>query len=181
MLSEKKDLWYNYVCYFFVFALVGWLYELGWELKVGNGFVNRGYLHGFYLPVYGFGGLLLILCLQQLMKRKIRIWKINITPILVFLSIMIIVSLVEYLTSYVMETIYNKRWWDYSYDKFNLNGRISLRNSTLLSLGGMGYLYILYPALRRLLSHINKKVLLIIAVAIIVVMGVDFITVIMGY
>lgn len=174
--TVQKDTWYRYVCYFFIFCIVGWIYEVCWEFYVGNGFVNRGYLHGFYLPVYGFGGILLLFSLKKLINKKHILM-----PFAVFLSVLLIVSVVEYITGYAMEKIYNKRWWDYSYDKFNLHGRISLRNSSLLAIGGMFYLYILYPFLKRFFNHISDKVLKISAIAIVVIMTLDFISVVLGF
>jgi uncharacterized membrane protein len=179
--KEESKNKYFYVCCFFIYCVIGWLYEVAWEFKVGNGFVNRGFLHGCYLPIYGFGALLLIFSLSKLMKKKIKIWKINITPIIVFLAILFLVSTVEFIASWGMELLFGKRWWDYSYDKFNLNGRISLRNSTLLALGGMLFVYVIQPILDKLFSKIKPELLKEIAMLIIIVMAIDFGTVITGY
>lgn len=174
----EKNKFYFYVCCFFVYCVIGWIYEVIWEFKVGNGFVNRGFLHGCYLPVYGFGGLTLLFSLKRLMNKKIKIKKLNITPIFVFIAALCIVSIIEYFTSLGMEMIFHKRWWDYSYDILNLNGRISLRNSSLLALGGMFYLYIVQPILDKLLSKVKEKNLKIFAIGVILIMSIDFISVI---
>lgn len=176
--NESKNKWYFYVCCFFVYCVIGWIYEVIWEFKVGNGFVNKGFLHGCYLPVYGFGGIIILFSLKKLMNKKIEIKKINITPVIFFITILIIVSMIEYFTSVGMELIFHKRWWDYSYDILNLNGRISLRNSSLLAIGGMFYLYIVQPILNKLFSKVKDKNLKISAIVIILVMTIDFITVI---
>lgn len=180
-MEEKRKNWAFWVCCFWVYCFIGWIYEVIWEFAVGNGFVNRGFLHGFYLPIYGFGALILYLILNKLMKKKIKIWKINITPIIVFLAILVIVSVIEFSASYFMELFFHKRWWDYSYDKFNLDGRISLRNSSLLAIGGMFFLYAVQPILDKLFGKIKSGILNKIAILIIVGMTVDFITVIIGY
>ncbi|MBR1539691.1 MAG: putative ABC transporter permease [Clostridia bacterium] len=179
--KTKKNKWYFYVICFFVYCFLGWLYEVAWEFKIGNGFVNRGFLHGCYLPIYGFGGLILIFSLQKLMKKKLKLAKINFTPILVFLLILIVVSTVEFIASWGMEMLFHKRWWDYSYDKFNLNGRISLRNSSLLAICGMIALYLILPIVEKLVSKINIKFQKILATSIIVIMSIDFISVMIGY
>ena len=179
--KEENKKWYFYVCCFFVYCIIGWLYEVAWEFKVGNGFVNRGFLHGFYLPIYGFGALILIFSLKKLMNKKIKIWKINVTPIIVFLAILLLVSTVEFIASWGMEAIFHKRWWDYSYDKLNLNGRISLRNSSLLAAGGMLFVYVIQPFLTKVFSKVKDKYLKIAAYLIIAIMTIDFITVIAGY
>ena len=77
MEKEKQvnNKWYFYVCCFFVYCIIGWIYEVIWEFAIGNGFVNRGFLHGCYLPIYGFGALILIFSLRKLMNKEIRVFK----------------------------------------------------------------------------------------------------------
>lgn len=178
---ENKKNWSFYTCCFFVYCVIGWIYEVIWEAAIGHGFVNRGFLHGFYLPIYGFGASILIFTLKNLMKKDIQIGKLKITPLIVFLAILFIVSAVEFSASYVMELIFHKRWWDYSYDILNLNGRISLRNSSLLALGGMLFVYGIQPILEKIFGKLKKATLDKIAILIISIMSIDFIWVIIGY
>ena len=178
--KKKKSLFF-YVCCFFVYCILGWIYEVIWEFKVGNGFVNRGFLYGPYLPIYGFGVLTLLLLLQKLMKKKIKVFGINITPLVVFLAVLFIVSFVEYISSVGMEMIFHKRWWDYSYDKFNLNGRISLRNSALLAIGGFLLIYLVQPILDKLFNKFSNKTIKIMSILIVVIMSMDLIITILGY
>ena len=173
--------WSFYVCCFLVYCCIGWVYEVIWEFKVGNGFVNRGFLYGPYLPIYGFGVLTLLALLHKLLDKKIKIGKINITPILIFFAILFIVSVIEYFASVGMELLFHKRWWDYSYDKINLNGRISLRNSSLLAIGGWILIYLVQPILDKLLGKISKKVIKISSILIISIICFDFIVTMSGY
>jgi len=170
-----------YICCFLVYCFIGWIYEVTWEFAIGNSFVNRGFLHGCYLPIYGFGTLALYFVLNKLMKKKIKVWKITVTPILVFLSILAIASTIEYITSWAMEMLFDKRWWDYSYDILNINGRVSLRNSSILSAGAMLFLYGVEPLLRKFFSRFSKKTLKYMAIIIATVISIDLITVIIGY
>ncbi len=164
-----------YIWCFFTCSFVGWVYETVWK-SVGKGaFVNSGFLHGFYVPIYGFGGLLLIFALKKIMSDdfKVKIGFVNLKPILLFFVIMFLVSALEYLVSVLMELAFNERWWDYSYDKYNLNGRISLRNSSLLAMLGFIFVYIVHPFLKWLCAKINPTVLKAVALIIVVVMGID--------
>lgn len=181
MKSEKKFGVPFYICCFFVYCVIGWLYEVIWEAAIGNGFVNRGFLFGPYLPIYGFGFIILFFSLNSLMSKNIKIWKINITPVITFIAILIIVSAIEYFASYTMELIFNKRWWDYSYDILNLNGRISLRNSSLLALGGMLFLYIIQPLLNNTIGKLPKRIIQILSLIVLLVMISDFVLTILGY
>ena len=100
ILEEIK----KYFIYFVLFSIIGWLYEVLLELFVyNNGFVNRGFLFGPYCIIYGFGALLLVFSLRQLQHQKIRLGKISITPLLVFVAIVIITTVVELIGSYIME------------------------------------------------------------------------------
>ena len=70
----------------------------------GGKFVNRGVLHGPWLPIYGSGGVLILLLLYRL-RRK---------PVLEFISAVTLCGIVEYFTAYYLETVHGMKWWDYS-------------------------------------------------------------------
>lgn len=182
-MEEKKNRGLGFwVCCFLVYCFIGWIYELCWEIKVGNGFVNRGFLYGPYLPIYGFGVLTLLLILNKLINKKIKLFgRINITPVLVFISILFIVSAIEFAASVGMEAIFHKRWWDYSYDKFNIDGRISLRNSSLLAIGAFALIYLVQPILNKTIGKLSKKKTTIAGIIIASIMIIDFIITISGY
>ncbi len=137
---------------FFIYSVLGWLIESTYVGIKQNKFTNRGFFIGPYCPIYGFGSLAIILYLEQ--------YKDNI--ITVFFLAVIICSILEYLTSYLMEKIFNARWWDYSDEKFNLNGRICGKNALLFGLGGVIIIYIAHPLLKNIMNIIPKNILLII-------------------
>lgn len=134
-----------YVIIFFIYAFAGWVLEsIGgiFNPKVKK-FVNRGFLIGPYCPVYGFG-----IVLASLLLKKY----INDLPALFFLSILLCGTL-EYFTGYMMEKLFNARWWDYSSKKFNINGRVCL--DTLLPFGVLATL-IIGKANPFILQNLNK-------------------------
>lgn len=59
----------NYII-FCVYALIGWIYEVSWYLIFERRFVNRGVLFGPFLPIYGFGMLILLFLLRKFMKKR---------------------------------------------------------------------------------------------------------------
>ena len=78
------------------YAVIGWIYEVSLEVVVYRwGFSNRGFLFGPYLPVYGFGAIIILLALQPLKKKRITLGKINVTPILVFLGVVALTTGLE--------------------------------------------------------------------------------------
>lgn len=114
-----------YILIFFVYSFAGWFMESFGSIvnpKVKK-FVNRGFMIGPYCPVYGIGVVLVSLLLKKYTED---------IAVVFFLSILICGTL-EYFTGYVMEKLFNARWWDYSKRKFNINGRVCLE--TLLPFG----------------------------------------------
>ena len=112
-------------------------------------FVNRGFLIGPYCPIYGFGSVIIIFYLERY-KNDI---------ITTFILGMIICSVLEYFTSYIMEKLFKARWWDYSERKFNLNGRICGENTVLFGLGGLFIIYIVQPLVSIFINSINVTIL----------------------
>ena len=89
--------------------------------------------------------------------------------------------ILEYFTSYVMEKLFNARWWDYSHKKFNINGRICLETTIPFGLGGMGIIYIVNPLIEKVLSYLSSNGLIIIGIIVMIIffsdLVVSFITV----
>ncbi len=174
MENSKLDIGKKYLIYFTLYSMIGWLYEVLLELLVyGNGFINRGFLFGPYCPVYGFGALIFLFCLTKLKNKKIMVWKINITPLLVFIGIILITTTIELITSYLMEIFTGSFLWDYSHYKIQFQGRIALSPSLRFGLGGMVFIYILQPLFEKLTSKFDKKTLSIVSGLILVIFIVD--------
>ena len=150
---------------FFVYSVFGWFVESVWVSVRYDKFINRGFLIGPYCPIYGLGSLMIISYLEQ--------YKSNLLT--VFLLAIVICSVLEYLTSYIMEKLFKARWWDYSYAKFNLNGRICGKNAILFGIGGVFIIYVAHPFLNGLFQFINPTVLLIISIIFFVIFLTDVI------
>ena len=165
--------WY---LYFMLYSIIGWLYEVFLEVVVYQwGFSNRGVLFGPYCPIYGTGALIFIICLRKLKKRPIRIWKISITPILVFIGIVCITTLLELLGSYIMEITFGSWMWDYTTYAMNFQGRVALNPSLRFGLGGMIFMYLLQPLFEKLTNRLTNKILNIITIAVITCFVLDII------
>ena len=116
-----------YIMLFFIYSLAGWLIEMIPATIREKKFVDRGFLVGPYCPIYGCGVILITLLLQKYADDVV---------VTFFLSV-IICGTLEYLTSYIMEKIFKARWWDYSNNKFNINGRICLETLVPFGIGGV--------------------------------------------
>ncbi len=164
----------DYFLYFMFYSVIGWIYEVFLEVVVYRwGFSNRGVLFGPYCVVYGFGAVILLLTLSGLMKKKIRIGRVNITPLLVFLGIVLITTAVELAASYIMEFTMGEWMWDYTRFSFNFQGRVALNPSVRFGIGGMVILYLLHPLVRRFTERTSLQVQRVTAAVCLIVLAAD--------
>lgn len=149
---------------FFIFAFVGWMWEVALHLLNDGVFVNRGIMHGPWLPIYGTGGVLVLIILNKFRDK----------PLLEFISIIIVCGIVEYFTSYYLEIAHNgEKWWDYSGYFLNLNGRICAEGLLVFGLGGMAAVYAIAPALDNLIKRINTKLVITISIILVTAFTID--------
>jgi len=156
-------------------CLVGWIYEVSLGFLYGLGFVNRGFLFGPYLPIYGFGLILLNLLLHRLMERPVKVGRVKINPLLVFLGVIIITTILEYIVGYALLKLFELRLWDYSAYWMNLQGIISFKTSLRFGIGGMFLLYVLVPLGDKTVSKLGIKAGKTIMYVVLSVMTLDFI------
>lgn len=143
---------------FFMYCIIGWLYEVALELFAYNhGFVNRGFLYGPYLPVYGFGAIILIFLLKDFSYKKRYIKKINISPIISFIIIFFVTTIIEYITGFMLLKLLNIRLWDYSNYAFNINGIVCFNTSLRFAIGGTLFLYLVQPNFVKLINKVSIK------------------------
>lgn len=134
---------------FFVFCVTGWVWEVSLHLVADGTFVNRGMLHGPWIPIYGAGSLLILTLLYRL-RRK---------PILEFTAIVILSGVIEYMTSYYTECLFNgKKWWDYQGYFLNLDGRICAEGLLTFGIGGMILVYLIAPMLDNYLRKMKTQI-----------------------
>ncbi|MBQ9023999.1 MAG: putative ABC transporter permease [Bacilli bacterium] len=148
---------------FMIYSFIGWVIEMIDRSIIDKKIVNRGFLIGPYCPIYGCGAILMILLLQRYIKE----------PITLFFMSMVIFSILEYTTSYVMEKLFKARWWDYSNTRFNLNGRICLETMIPFGFAGMIAMYIVNPFFVRCLQRTPDIILTIAFVTLSIILIID--------
>lgn len=148
---------------FFIFCFVGWIWEVAIHIVNDGRFVNRGVLHGPWLPIYGVGAVMILLILNVFRKK----------PIVEFLSAIILCGFVEYLGSWGLEKFLGKKWWDYSGYFLNINGRICAEGLLVFGLAGMAAVYFLAPSIDNCLRNVNNKLLWIISLVLLTVFFAD--------
>ena len=134
---------------FLVYSFVGWVMETCYCWICTKKFVNRGFLIGPVVPIYGTGGVLVYVLLKRYLDM----------PLVLFIMSIIICSLLEYFTSYYMEKLFKTRWWDYSNRKFNINGRVCLFNMICFGILSLVIMYGVNPFLLDIIHKIDPMVL----------------------
>lgn len=154
----------NIFMLFFIYSIMGYFVEVISASITNKKFCpSRGYLIGPYLPVYGFGALVITLFISRYSDDYIAI----------FILAMVACCVIEYFTSYFLEEIFDLRWWDYSNCKFNLNGRIKLTTGLKFGFGGIFVLKICNPMLFKFFDSISPNTLLIISIIMSVILIID--------
>lgn len=134
----------HYFLLFMIYAFLGWCLEVICKLVSDHKFINRGFLIGPYCPIYGFGAIIMTLLLKKYLDD----------PVTLFIMIILTCSLLEYLTSFILEKLFATRWWDYSTYKFNINGRICLETMIPFGIFGLLLMYKVTPFFMNIISFI---------------------------
>ena len=138
--------------FFFTYCFFGWIIESTWVSMHQKRLVNRGFLRGPFIPIYGCGAMTLILVGTPLLK-----W-----PVAVFFGGMISASILEYVTGAVMEAVFKVRYWDYSDKPFNINGHICLFTSVCWGGLSLAVDYVIHKPIVTLTERMTYKELLLI-------------------
>ena len=165
--SQIESIILQFAYYFLLFVLYsfgGWIVECIWTYFMKRKLENRGFLFGPICPIYGVGSLVCIFLIGPLRLS----WPLE------FLLMIVICDLIEYITSVVLEKIYNVRWWDYTTASvLHLNGRVSLETSIGFGVGGIFILHLIQPFFSRLLTPLSPLSLLAISGLLLIIFVAD--------
>lgn len=154
-----------YFVLFMIYSFIGWLIEICCVALETKKVINRGFLIGPYCPIYGFGAIMMTIFLRNYTDDIFGI----------FLKSVFICAILEYVTSYIMEKLFKTRWWDYSNNKFNINGRVCLETLVLFGIGGCVIMKATNPVLFFAYDAIPNIILLIVAVIFFIIFLTDVI------
>ena len=117
---------------FIIYAIIGWFMEVAIVSVKKRKITARGFLIGPWCPIYGFGALFITFLLKKYYED----------PIVLFIMSFLLGTILEYITSYIMEKLFHARWWNYSDHRFHINGRVSL--TTSLGFGALGLILVYF-------------------------------------
>ncbi len=156
----------TFIISFFIYSFIGWCCEVVYCSVPKKRFVNRGFLFGPYLPIYGSGAMVVLTLLRPFHDR----WY------LVFIFGVLSTSLIEYVTSWALEKIFRVKLWDYSNHPININGRVCELNSTLFGLLSLFLVYVADKPVQAQVAKIPEFWLEPVAMLIVAILSADFAT-----
>jgi uncharacterized membrane protein len=136
--------------FFYIYCFFGWIIESIYVSVCTGNWVNRGFMRGPVIPIYGTGAIIILFAVIPFRT----------SPILVFIIGTIAASVLEFVTGFVMERIYKVRYWDYSDKPFNLCGYICLFNSLCWGVLSILLIYLVHSWVEKGVLFLNDMVLL---------------------
>lgn len=155
---------------FIIYSFIGWFYESTiCSLSKYHKLINRGCLTGPYCPIYGTGAIVNIILLQ------------NVNSILGIFVVAALTSVViEYVTSYTMEKLFEARWWDYSHYRLNINGRVCFRVMVIFGVGNVLLLKVIHPEISKLVNHLSSNMIYSISLLLMILFITDLVLTTIG-
>jgi len=159
-MSYTQSQW---LLFFFLYCFFGWIWESAFVSVQKKRWVNRGFLRGPWLPIYGFGAII-ILFLTIPVRNSIP---------LIYLLGMVGATVLEYVTGAVMERLFCMRYWDYSKQPLNVNGYISLLSSLAWGAFSILLIKVLHPPIEKLILLIPSFLSGLISIVLVAVFMID--------
>ena len=154
----------KWLLFLYIYCFIGWIWECLYVSVCKGKWVNRGFMAGPFLPIYGCGAIMILFLTLPVRESAVAVYFIG----------MVSATILEYFTGAAMEKLFHVRYWDYSKNKLNVNGHICLKSS--LAWGAFSVVLTLYghKPLERLVMGMNQNVLEFIVFGLTAVIAVDF-------
>lgn len=158
------------VLYFTIYSFVGWLWEVFYIRVTERRWNNQGFLTGPYLPIYGFGAVLILLFIAPL--EIDTFWKFILSGVLA--------TIAEYITHFLLEKLFGMRLWDYSHFPLNIRGRVCLFASLAFAALALLVIDIVHPLVESVVGGLPELLVTIVACALSVLLVADTISSLMA-
>lgn len=138
---------FEWLLFFYTYSFLGWVFESCYVSIRKKRWVNRGFLKGPFLPIYG-GGAVMMLFVSYPFKENL---------ILTFFAGAVGATLLELVTGMLLEAIFKVRYWDYSNQKFNYKGHICLSSTIAWGFFTIGMNEVLHPGIIGILALLPER------------------------
>lgn len=154
---------FDILVYFILYAIVGYMLEVIYAALVLGKFVNRGFLNGPWCPIYGFGMVIVALTLKPVSSSLIAL----------FIGSVLVTSIIEFVTGFVLEKVFKQKWWDYTDEPFNLGGYICLKFSLIWGVACVFVVKLVLPFTDLISSALHNTVGIIVMFTLLLLMLAD--------
>ena len=154
---------FEIIIYFITYSFLGWIMESIFRSISEKKIINTGFLKGPFCPIYGVGAIIMLLFLKRFTDNLA----------VLFIVSVVVLTIWEYLVGVLLEKLFHTKYWDYSNNKFNFQGRICLMNSIFWGILGIVFVKYIHPFIENLLNKIDMQILIFVYVILGIVMLVD--------
>ena len=142
---------FQWIAFFIIYCFIGWVFESVYVSIEHKKWVNRGFMNGPFLPIYGFGAIIMLFAALP----------VRVNLFLIFLFGMLAATALEYFTGWAIEKIFKTRYWDYTYQPFNVDGYICLGCSLMWGVCAIVLLKFLHGPAEKIVLGINSTALIV--------------------
>ena len=139
---------HQWLLLFYLYCFIGWIWESCYVSLEKHKWINRGFLKGPLLPIYGSGAIVVLFSTLGVEENII----------LIFIIGMIVATILEYITGATMEKMFHVRYWDYSQKLFNINGHICLLSSLTWGVFSILLVKFINPPIASLIISIPDQI-----------------------
>lgn len=161
---------YQLLFFFIIYAILGWCLEVVYEAVDQGKFINRGFLNGPYCPIYGFGVIIVVGFLNPIRENFI----------VLYIGSVLLTSVLEFATGFVLEKIFHQKWWDYTEEHFNIMGYVCLKFSLLWGVACIIVVKIIHPFIEIFVNRIPHKIGVVLLIVLFIGFTSDMIMTVLG-
>lgn len=154
----------QWIFFFFFYCFFGWCFESTYVSICQRKPVNRGFIRGPFLPLYGSGAIMMLVVSGPVRDSLI----------LTYLAGCVGATVLEYVTGVAMEALFKVRYWDYSHKKLNFQGQICLESTLCWGLLTVLMTRLVHGPVEALSMKIPQPVLVMLDTAVLVGFTIDF-------
>ena len=137
------------IFYFIIYSFLGWCLESIYKTIILKKATNSGFLYGPFCPMYGIGAIMML-----------GLSALSHNAIVIFILSFFVFSIWEYIVAVVLEKCFKTKYWDYSNLKFNIQGRVCLKNSIYWGILGVALVFVIQPLIEKLTNYIPEQILI---------------------
>ena len=150
------------IFYFIIYSFLGWCLESIYKTIISKKPINSGFLYGPFCPMYGIGAIMML-----------GLSALSHNAIVIFILSFFVFSIWEYIVAVVLEKCFKTKYWDYSNLKFNIQGRVCLKNSIYWGILGVALIFIIQLLIEKLTSYIPEQILIYVEIILTIAILVD--------